>query len=77
MLPGEPAPWGQPRNHAAAFPQWAVLGPQIYLATRLQWDPFLDTEALLDKYLDRLYGPAGDAAAVILIAKTPHPKHFG
>jgi len=49
--------------HAEAFPQWAVFGPQIYLAARLQWDPSLDTDALLDEYFDKLYGPAGHEMA--------------
>lgn len=50
--------------HSEAYPQWAVFGPQIYLAARLLWDPSLDTDALLREYFEKLYGPAsGEMAA--------------
>jgi hypothetical protein len=49
--------------HSEAYPQWAVFGPQIYLAARLLWDPSLDPDALLAEYFDKLYGPAGKEMA--------------
>ena len=40
---------------------WAYHAPALYLATQLYWDPYQDSDAILDDWFDRMYGPAAGA----------------
>jgi len=40
------------------FGNWAVEGPSLYFAGRLMWNADLSTDALLQDYCDKLFGPA-------------------
>jgi hypothetical protein len=42
---------------------WHVYGPQIYLSLRLAYDPKLDTDAVMEDYYQKFYGP--DAAPLM------------
>lgn len=39
---------------------WAVEGPSLYLAGRLMWNADADTDALLQDYCEKLFGPAAE-----------------
>jgi hypothetical protein len=43
------------------IPNWAYHGPSLYLAARLMWNPQLDSDAILNEYWERFYGPAAPA----------------
>ena len=45
---------------------WGYHAPSLYLAAKIMWNPQLDTEALLEDYFAKLYGPAAQ----------PMRKHF-
>lgn len=42
------------------MPAWAYIGPSLYLAAKMMWDPTLDAKALLDEYYTKFYGPAAE-----------------
>ncbi|UCH35748.1 MAG: DUF4838 domain-containing protein [Armatimonadota bacterium] len=50
--------------YAEAYPNWGE-GPKLYASLKLQWNPYLDVDALLDEWYDRCVGPdaAGDLKA--------------
>lgn len=48
------------------IPNWGYHAPALYLATQLFWDPYQDSEAIMDEWFDRMYGPAA----------APMKKHF-
>lgn len=39
---------------------WAYHAPALYLATQLYWDPEQDSDAILEEWFDRMYGPAAE-----------------
>lgn len=41
--------------YAEAYPNWGE-GPKLYLALKLQWDPYLDTDKLLNEWYDACVG---------------------
>ena len=43
------------------LPNWAYHAPALYLAARLYWDPQQDSDAILDEWFERMYGPAASA----------------
>lgn len=40
------------------IPNWTYQGPALYLASKIFWKPDLDSDALLDEYFTRYFGPA-------------------
>lgn len=49
-------------HYAEIYPNWGE-GPKPYLYLRLQWDPDLDVDAVLDEWYERCVGP--DAAPLL------------
>ena len=41
--------------YCEAYPYWAHIGPQLYLATRLLWDTSLDANAVLGEWYTRMF----------------------
>lgn len=41
-------------------PQWAVQGPSLYIAGKLMWNAKQDTDALLNEFCEKLFGPAAE-----------------
>ncbi len=46
--------------YAEAYPNFGE-GPKLYVALKLQWDPYQDVDALLDEWYERCAGPEGGA----------------
>lgn len=44
--------------YAEAYPNFGE-GPKLYVALKLQWDPYQDVDALLDEWYTRCAGPEG------------------
>ncbi len=44
--------------YAEAYPNFGE-GPKLYVALKLQWDPYQDVDALLDEWYERCAGPEG------------------
>jgi len=42
--------------YAEAYPNWGE-GPKLYVALKLQWDPYRDVDELLDEWYERCVGP--------------------
>ena len=47
-------------NTQETFEAWGFDDYAMYLASRLAWDPWVDTDALRRDYFTKLYGPAAD-----------------
>jgi len=43
--------------YGEAYPNWGE-GPKLYLALKLQWDPMLDVDAVLQEWYEKAVGPA-------------------
>jgi hypothetical protein len=39
------------------FPAWSIMGPTIYHSAKILYDPDMDSEAVMDDYYNKLYGP--------------------
>lgn len=39
---------------------WYIYGPQIYLSTRMAYDPKLNADAVMEDYFTKFYGPAAE-----------------
>lgn len=39
------------------FAAWSIMGPAIYQCSRLAYDPYLDSDELMDDYFMKFYGP--------------------
>jgi len=44
--------------YCESYPYWAHIGPQLFLASRLLWDPFLDAKQVLDEWFERMFREA-------------------
>ncbi len=42
--------------YCETYPFWAYISPQLFLATRLLWNPSADSTAILDEFYDRMFG---------------------
>lgn len=40
------------------FVAWGIMGPHMYQSIRMMYDPDLDSDALMDDYFSKFYGPA-------------------
>ena len=60
-------------------PHWGPQGLELYLFTKLVWDPDLDTEKELDLYYRNYYGPAAEPMKAyheaLMDALERHPTH--
>jgi hypothetical protein len=43
------------------IPNWGYHAPALYLASRLFWDPTLNSDAVMNEWFERMYGPAATA----------------
>lgn len=46
--------------YCEAYPYWAHIAPQLYLATRLLWDTSLDADMVLGEWYRRMFGEVAE-----------------
>jgi hypothetical protein len=56
----------RPHDHGQDYDAFAFNHLNIYVTSRLWWDPDLDLDALLDEYFDLYYGPASNQARALM-----------
>jgi len=44
--------------YCESYPYWAYTGPQLFLASRLLWDPSLNAKQVLDEWFERMFAGA-------------------